>query len=561
MASRFLQTFFSILLIAMMLVPGSALAYEWSQDDATVEEMPVTDMNIIQLYGQYLLAVWYTGAGINHDQIFYAKAGLVSGPIGHNITWGSKLMIAKGIWYGASNNFELMAVSQLGSGGEGLIALSNIKDGMSWGQVVIISVDLDETDLSLDKEMNTTIESPTSGTASFKQFSIDLCKFGDDALLAIYNRVTYYNILRTIYDDHVIASDVQVFSAEGDPYDMDVCPLTDAGTTVLFSSGRYYRAVTTASNDSGVNLHAMYEVPDIYGDWKHRRVSVVDRIPSHSFLVVGYVNLIQPYPYLHWVGMYGEISGSYAITFRTAKQLAEATVANGGCQSILLSFDTDSESDLDEHIFIYQNVASVPYFITIDIVPSNATYGFMNDTSVLLSSVFNAPDADHLGYHSSHDGDLRIFTSYSFIYCPYLAWPNNDHYVKFLTTGTFGDYYAVDFVGIPTSGQRPLTVNFTYIGIALPNRVYHWSFGDGSTATVVGIDHIEHEYAKGGYYTVTLIVGTDVGEFSESKVDYIGVWNPEPEPLLLSGLEWGTFWLLGIALAFMIIVIMFKRGR
>ncbi len=92
-------------------------------------------------------------------------------------------------------------------------------------------------------------------------------------------------------------------------------------------------------------------------------------------------------------------------------------------------------------------------------------------------------------------------------------------------TETKVDYITVseppvaDFVGSPTSGNAPLTVNFTDQSTGNPTS-WSWDFGDGNTSTA---QNPSHTYNAAGTYTVTLTVSNDCGSDQMVKVDYITV--------------------------------------
>jgi PKD repeat protein len=78
---------------------------------------------------------------------------------------------------------------------------------------------------------------------------------------------------------------------------------------------------------------------------------------------------------------------------------------------------------------------------------------------------------------------------------------------------------VTDFSGDPTSGQAPLTVNFTDLSVGDPTS-WDWDFGDGNTSTD---QNPTHQYAANGTYTVSLTATNAYGSDTETKVDYITV--------------------------------------
>ena len=75
------------------------------------------------------------------------------------------------------------------------------------------------------------------------------------------------------------------------------------------------------------------------------------------------------------------------------------------------------------------------------------------------------------------------------------------------------------FVGSPTSGCAPLSVNFTDQSTG-DITSWSWTFGDGGTSTA---QNPSHNYADAGVYTVSLTVTGPGGSDVETKTDYVTV--------------------------------------
>ena len=86
---------------------------------------------------------------------------------------------------------------------------------------------------------------------------------------------------------------------------------------------------------------------------------------------------------------------------------------------------------------------------------------------------------------------------------------------------------SADFVGNPTKGDAPLTVQFNDNSTGNPTS-WSWNFGDGSTSTQQNPLHI---YTNPGKYTVSLTATNDCGSDPETKTDYIEVTEPGQAPV------------------------------
>lgn len=91
-----------------------------------------------------------------------------------------------------------------------------------------------------------------------------------------------------------------------------------------------------------------------------------------------------------------------------------------------------------------------------------------------------------------------------------------DHYV---ITGGAPAVLIADFTATPTTGDAPLTVQFTDTSTGSPTG-WAWDFGDNATSTDQNATHI---YDTAGTYTVNLTVSNADGSDSEVKTGYINV--------------------------------------
>ncbi len=86
---------------------------------------------------------------------------------------------------------------------------------------------------------------------------------------------------------------------------------------------------------------------------------------------------------------------------------------------------------------------------------------------------------------------------------------------------------TISFIGVPTSGAAPLTVNFTDTSKHLPTT-WAWSFGDGTTSS---LQNPVHTYVTAGNYTVNLTATNSVGSSSKVQAEYIKVGGALAAPV------------------------------
>ena len=79
-----------------------------------------------------------------------------------------------------------------------------------------------------------------------------------------------------------------------------------------------------------------------------------------------------------------------------------------------------------------------------------------------------------------------------------------------------------NFSANPTSGDRPLVVNFTDLSIG-PITSWFWTFGDGQTDT---LQNTSHTYSDTGFFDVTLSVTGPAGTDDTTMVNLIHVTEP-----------------------------------
>jgi hypothetical protein len=79
-----------------------------------------------------------------------------------------------------------------------------------------------------------------------------------------------------------------------------------------------------------------------------------------------------------------------------------------------------------------------------------------------------------------------------------------------------------NFAANPTSGKRPLTVDFTDLSSG-SNTYWSWIFGDGDSSSV---QNPTHTYNDTGLFTVSLTVAGPYGSDDTTMVDLIHVTEP-----------------------------------
>lgn len=86
------------------------------------------------------------------------------------------------------------------------------------------------------------------------------------------------------------------------------------------------------------------------------------------------------------------------------------------------------------------------------------------------------------------------------------------------------------FTGTPTSGNRPLEVQFTDASTG-PVISWSWTFGDGNASTV---QNPQYTYPDAGSYSVSLTVSNGTGTNTLTRANYITVNVPLPAPTVTS---------------------------
>jgi len=87
---------------------------------------------------------------------------------------------------------------------------------------------------------------------------------------------------------------------------------------------------------------------------------------------------------------------------------------------------------------------------------------------------------------------------------------------------------AADFTADVTSGEYPLTVQFTDLSTGSPTS-WDWDFGDGVGTSILQNPQYTYADPGKGSYTVTLTVGDGVSTSTETKTDFITAYTDVKE--------------------------------
>jgi PKD repeat protein len=112
---------------------------------------------------------------------------------------------------------------------------------------------------------------------------------------------------------------------------------------------------------------------------------------------------------------------------------------------------------------------------------------------------------------------------------------NDDEINTSTTTATIADTEpTADLSATPTSGQEPLTVNFTDNSTSHDGIVaWNWDFNNDNVTDSTE-QNSTYVYAEEGLYTVSLTVNeSDEDSDTMIKVDYITVGSPQPGDVIL----------------------------
>ncbi|MGB6032797.1 MAG: PKD domain-containing protein, partial [Bacteroidota bacterium] len=92
---------------------------------------------------------------------------------------------------------------------------------------------------------------------------------------------------------------------------------------------------------------------------------------------------------------------------------------------------------------------------------------------------------------------------------------------------------VADLSGTPTSGNAPLTVNFTDLSTGGPTS-WSWDFGDGGSSTT---QNPSHQYSAAGTYTISVTATNGCGSTTETKTGYVTVTEPTAQSMHVQSVQ------------------------
>ncbi|MBN1618225.1 PKD domain-containing protein, partial [Candidatus Dojkabacteria bacterium] len=189
-----------------------------------------------------------------------------------------------------------------------------------------------------------------------------------------------------------------------------------------------------------------------------------------------------------------ETKTAYIIVARPANKvpIADAGGPYNGIEGITISFDGSNSSDSDGTIVSYLWDFGDGQTST----DQNPTHIYVqNGTYPVALTVTDDDSATDTGITSAVIADVKPLAS---------------------------------FIALPTSGTRPLTVNFTDTSISYDGVVsWVWNFGDGQTSSDQNPSHI---YSEGKYHVSLMVVEADGDSGTITKNNYI-IAQPPPNSL------------------------------
>jgi PKD repeat protein len=286
--------------------------------------------------------------------------------------------------------------------------------------------------------------------------------------------------------------------------------------------------------------------------------------PSHEFTDLGIYTVTLEVSGLggadtetktEYIGVYVAVNADFSGTPTSGigSQVVDFTnLSTGNYDTCNWTFgDGETSSDCSDQSHTYNN----PGAYTVELIVSGLG-GEDTETKTNYIVIYTPSGADFSGSPTSGGAPLTVnFTSLSsgdYDTCSWIfgdggtsdscgnpshTYTEIDLYTVSLTVSGFGgeetetksDYIAVytpvnaDFSGTPTSGIAPFAVDFTDLSSGEYDTC-SWDFGDGGTSD--SCEDPSYSYTTSSVYTVTLTASGLGGEDTETKTDYITVYEP-----------------------------------
>ncbi|MDR2855334.1 MAG: PKD domain-containing protein, partial [Methanomicrobiales archaeon] len=260
--------------------------------------------------------------------------------------------------------------------------------------------------------------------------------------------------------------------------------------------------------------------------WPNGYVTVVGKTNSKDFPTE---NAIQPYLSGLWDGFITTFSPE-------GNSLVQSTYFGGSANEEINGIARDGE----DNVYVIGTTNSK------DLAIVNAYQSRLGGASDAFITKFDSAVgmikySTYLGGHGNDEGRAIAVTTEGDAYVTGYTesknfpqvWPFQQHFGDgdedaFVAVISDNAYIPLpEFVGVPTEGEAPLTVQFTDLSRGIPTA-WHWNFGDGEVSAERDPQHV---YSTPGIYTVSLTVSNIVSEQSLTKEDYIVVREPVIPPI------------------------------
>ena len=205
----------------------------------------------------------------------------------------------------------------------------------------------------------------------------------------------------------------------------------------------------------------------------------------------------------------------------------DCTTTNPDIEPVVtgMSVFVDLERDDEVHC-IWNNLLPDPVAADFEGTPTSGPHPLAVDFTNLSTGDFDTCSWD---FGDGGTSDVCEDPSYTFntagVYTTSLTasgWGGEGTETKFEYITVYTSTIA-DFSATPTTGIAPLTVDFTNLSTGDFNSCY-WEFGDGSTST--NCEDPSYTFNTPGVFTATLTASGFGGEDTETKTEYITVYDP-----------------------------------